>query len=73
MTQSTLGPEYTQAEKLAEISHQWDHGKTSNQISLVQVEAELRLLSVELDLSVDILGKIRDSVRVLEQSVQEHM
>ncbi len=38
--------------------------------NLVEVEAELRLLSVELSMSVDILGKIRDSVHVLQQSLE---
>ncbi len=36
-----------------------------------EIKAELALLSQELNMSVDILGRIRDSVRVLELSVQE--
>ncbi len=35
------------------------------------VQADLALLFQELNISVDILGKIRDSVHVLEQSLQE--
>ncbi len=35
------------------------------------VQADLALLYQELNISVDILGRIRDSVRVLELSVQE--
>ncbi len=39
-------------------------------LNLDQVGAELALLSKELTMSVDILRKIRDSVLVLELSVQ---
>ncbi len=35
------------------------------------VQADLALLYQELNISVDILGRIRDSVRVLELSVSE--
>ncbi len=46
------------------------HGKTMCHICNVQeVEAELALLSKELTMSVDILGKIRDSVYELELSL----
>ncbi len=43
----------------------------TDQISLVQVQAELNLLSVELSMSIDILRKIQDSVHVLELSLGE--
>ncbi len=36
------------------------------------VVADLDLLYQELNISVDILGKIRDSVRVLELSLEVH-
>ncbi len=36
-----------------------------------EVEADLALLLQELNISVDILGRIRDSVRVLQLSLQE--
>ncbi len=36
----------------------------------IQIVAELGLLSRELTMSVDILGKIRDSVQGLEQSLE---
>ncbi len=56
---------------LDEIYQEWDHSRAWPQKSLVQVQAELKLLSVELSMSIDILGKILDSVRVLELSVEE--
>ncbi len=43
----------------------------SNQMSYVQVAAEVRLLSRELTISVDILQRIQDSVHVLSQSLEE--
>ncbi len=73
MIQSSTMPEYLVEEKLDETNQHKALSKVSNPISLVQVVAELRLLSKELDISVVILGRIRDSVHVLELSVQEHM
>ncbi len=43
----------------------------SQGIDLQAVQADLALLYQELNISVDILGKIRDSVHVLEQSLGE--
>ncbi len=37
------------------------------------VQADLALLFQELNISVDILGRIRDSVHVLELSLQEQV
>ncbi len=63
-------PEYSveESEKIPLTEKLQDY---TNQISLVQVQAELSLLSKELSISVDILGRILDSVRVLEQSLEE--
>ncbi len=55
------------------MSQQWAPGKISPLGSLDQVVAELRLLSTELTMSVDILGKIRDSVHVLVLSLEEQL
>ncbi len=50
----------------------YQHHQTGldSHLNLDQVAAELGLLSKELTISVDILRKIRDSVLVLELSVQ---
>ncbi len=47
--------------------------KAIKSISLEAVEAELRLLSKELSMSVDILGKIQNSVLVLQLSVEAQL
>ncbi len=49
------------------------HRFSSTKYNQVEVVAELRLLSTELTISVDILGKIQNSVRVLSQSLEEHL
>ncbi len=54
------------------ISLRWDHGKIINQqLDMVQVQAELRLLSQELKSSVTILSRIGNSLAMLEQSLSE--
>ncbi len=42
----------------------------SNRLDLVQIAAEVALLSKELDISIVILGKIRESLEVLQHSVE---
>ncbi len=70
MKGSSTVPEYS-VEEWQEILPTGNGLRRSSIRSLVEVEAELALLSKELTMSVDILGKIRDSVRVLEQSLGE--
>ncbi len=64
-------PEYSVVES-RETLHMVNGLHLSNTVlDYLQVEVELALLSKELTMSVDILGKIRDSVHVLEQSLRE--
>ncbi len=73
MNQYSTEPEYT-VETQLEKMHLFTHPlKDMESESMVQVVAELRLLSKELSISVDILGKIRDSVLVLQLSLQEQV
>ncbi len=53
------------------IHHMGSRRLLASTTSYVEVEAELRLLYKELTMSVDILGKIRDSVLVLQLSLEE--
>ncbi len=70
MIQSSREPEFI-LEENSERMHRFTVPlKDTKSICLDQVVVELNLLSVELSMSVDILGKIRDSVRVLAQSVE---
>ncbi len=70
MTQYSTEPEYSVEEKLEKTSPRLVLSKTSSRDYLAVV-ADLGLLYQELSISVDILGKIRDSVRGLELSLQE--
>ncbi len=67
MSHETNSPEYL----LEKTSQLWDHSGILVPKSLDQVQAELRLLSTELAISVDILGRIRESLAMLEQSLEE--
>ncbi len=61
-------------EKPLEKMHLFTHPlKDIESKSMVQVVAELRLLSQELTMSKDILEKIRDSVLVLQLSLEEQV
>jgi len=63
-------PEYS-VEELGKTPHTEKLLACINPSSITEVEAELHLLYQELSISTDILGKIRDSVRVLALSVGE--
>ncbi len=69
MNQYSTEPEYT-VEELVKIPPMVSKLVSSNR-NLQEVKAELGLLYQELNISVDILGKIRDSLLVLQLSVQE--
>ncbi len=71
MTQYSTEPEYSVVEKQEGINQQWVPSKTSSP-DYMAVVADLDLLYQELNISVDILGKIRDSLRVLELSLEAH-
>ncbi len=58
------------AEKQEKTSQEWGLGKTSSR-DYMAVVADLDLLFQELNMSVDILGKIRDSLRGLQLSLVE--
>ncbi len=73
MIQSSQVPEFILEEKLAKTLLSIPPLKATKLTLLVEVEAELRLLSKELTMSVDILGKIRDSVHVLELSLEDSL
>ncbi len=71
MTQCSREPEYI-LEENSERMHPFIH--QSNRMatrSITEVVAELRLLSQELNMSVDILQRITSSVHALYQSVSE--
>ncbi len=70
MSQYSTEPEFS-VEVLEKTHHSTAQSKAIRLVSLVEVEAELALLSKELTMSVDILGKIRDSVLVLGLSLGE--
>ncbi len=53
------------------MSQQWDHLETIDLTYRDQVQVRSRLLYTELTMVSDILGKILDSVRELEQLRQE--
>ena len=65
-------PEYSVVES-GKTLHMVSKPLCSSTTSYLEVEAELALLYKELTMSVDILGKIRDSVLVLELSLQERV
>ncbi len=70
MSQPSTVPEFIVQE--SEKIHRMERVQLSaDMTSYQEVEAELRLLYKELSMSVDILGRIRDSVLVLELSLQE--
>ncbi len=71
MNQYSTEPEFTVETQLGKTLPITVPFETTTSKSWVQVQAELKLLSVELSMSVDILGKILDSVLVLEQSLGE--
>ncbi len=71
MNHPSVEPEYTLETPLEKTLHSTHLSKAMASSSMVQVAAELRLLSKELSMSVDILGRIRDSVHVLELSLEE--
>ncbi len=70
MNQFSTATDYTQT-RLGRTNLLRDHSKLSI-LDLDQVVAELRLLSKEVDISVDILSRIRDSLHELVLSVEEH-
>ncbi len=59
-----------QSEKICPSTHRL---RVMDSNSMVQVVAELRLLSKELELQQDISEKILDSVHVLVQSLEEQL
>ncbi len=67
MTPYPVVPEYTLEEKSGKTYPQWDHSRISIQSYKVQVLVRSRQLYTELSLVQDILEKILDSVRELEQ------
>ncbi len=70
MSQYKTEPEYTvdSSERILLTGKVLD----SSTPDYMAVVADLDLLFKELTISVDILGKIRDSVRVLELSLEVH-
>ncbi len=69
MSQHSRVPEYS-VEESVKIPHM-ENKPVSSDRKYMAVQADLALLYQELNISVDILGKIRDTVLVLQQSVQE--
>ncbi len=70
MNQSWTEPEFSveESEKMRLTENRQDY---SNRILVSQVAAELKQLSQELELVITISRKIRDSLLVLEQSLEE--
>ncbi len=69
MNPSWMNWEYTLEE--SEKIHPTVNRQDCTSRNLEEVAVELRLLSQELTMSADILGKIRDSVHVLQLSLEE--
>ncbi len=69
MNQYSTTPEYSVVES-EKILHMGKRQVCAHTTSYQEVEAELALLYKELAMSVDILGKIRDSVLVLQLSLE---
>jgi len=69
MSQYKTEPEYSVEESVK--THPMENKLGCSNRSYLAVQADLALLYQELNISVDILGKIRDSVHVLEQSLVE--
>ncbi len=70
MSLSSREPEYILETPLEKTIHSFHLSKAMELSCMDQVQAELKLLSQELSMATDILGKIRDSVLVLEQSLE---
>jgi len=64
-------PEYSLETPLEKITRSIAQSKDTDTVCLVQVAAELRLLSKELDMQFVISGKILDSLHVLVQSLED--
>ncbi len=64
-------PEYILEKPSEKMHHSIAQLRDTESNCMVQVAAELRLLSKELDLQFVISGKILDSLHVLVQSVEE--
>ncbi len=71
MTQYSTEPEYSVEEKSERMHPSIAQSRDIKLRYMDQVVAELRLLSKELDISVDILGRIRDSEHALLQSLED--
>ncbi len=69
MSHQSREPEYILEE--SEKTHHMERLQASSIPDYQAVQADLALLYQELNISVDILGRIRDSVLVLEQSLGE--
>ncbi len=70
MTLYSTEPEYILEEKSEKMHHSFRQSKDTKLTSMVEVAAELRLLSQELTMSVDILGRIRESLVQLQLAVE---
>ncbi len=57
--------------ELERISQEWDHSGTMVSISLDQVQVKLKALSVQVDICIGILGKIRDAQPMLEPQLRD--
>ncbi len=73
MNQWSTEPEYILENPSEKIIHSSAQSKDMDLNSMVQVVAELRLLSQELSMAIDISGRIRDSVHVLLLSLEERL
>ncbi len=73
MNQYSTEPEYTVKESERIHLTESQPVNTAQRYHMVEVVAELALLSKELDMASDILGKIRDSVHVLVLSLPEQV
>ncbi len=71
MNQYSTEPEYT-VEESEKIPHMESKQDSSGQ-DYTAVEEDLHLLYHQLGISIDILGKIQDSLRVLGQSLREQV
>ncbi len=70
MNQYSTEPEYSVEKPLERISPISVRSEDTSSKSWDQVVAELRLLSKELSISQDILGRIRESLEQLSQGLE---
>ncbi len=71
MNQYSTEPEYSVEPQLEEMHHSIVQSSNSSSTSLVEVVADLQEYLVRLDLVIVSLGKTREGLQYLQESLQE--